>query len=49
MEVSVTLEDIGELTISNVHPIALQDAVNYAVNGALLLQRELAKTEASDD
>lgn len=48
MHVVVTLQDIGELAINDVHPIALADAVNYAVNGALLLQRELAKADDPD-
>ena len=43
MDVVVDLEDIGTLTVSDVHPIALPDAVTLAVKGALLLQRELAK------
>lgn len=47
MDVTVELDDIGTVSVTAVHPIALEDAVKHAVSGALLLQRELAK--ASDD
>lgn len=48
MDVTVELDDIGTVSVTAVHPIALEDdAVKHAVSGALLLQRELAK--AGDD
>lgn len=48
MDVVVELGDPISLTVTDVHPVALPDAIDLAVAAALRLQRELAKLDPSE-
>lgn len=45
MDVVITLEDPPEVRVTEVHPIALQDAFALAVDAALRLNRELTRVD----
>ena len=46
MDVRITLSEDLEVTVTEVHPVALADVFGHALDAALRLNRELRPTDA---